>query len=531
MKKTLCILLSLALSLSMLAGCGAGSSAAASSAATPASSTDAGDTGDTGAEQPAFDISERVELRMYALGNTPNDEELAKQFWDQLNEILLEKLNCTIKYEYAEGYHPQSSYDLALSAGEPYDIIQASGGLNYKPNAMKGAFLDITDMVPVYAPDLYALIPEESWEQVLVDGRAYDIPRIFTTYHSNSVMYREDLRKKYDLEPLTDMDSIEAYLQAIKDNEPGMLPSDDNSNGFFRRMFLPSTVYRQVDDINGNTNFVIDPSDPRKVSTIYETPEFLPFCEKAKDFADRGFWSSSVLSSSDWGPNSVVNGKAALAFSQIFPWYSWHPPYIESQHPGWEVKMFDAVCLNDNSFLAQEAATENMFAVARTAANPERALMVINLIQTDEEVWRLCRYGIEGVNYTLTDDGKIDTTWVDQETGLFNYFPTDLVENDHFNLTPVDQWVDYDYHMDILNSRAQPDPLVGFAIDLTNIEPTYVAVNQVREEYALALEAGLVDDVEAAYNDLLERMKAAGIEECRAEIERQINEFLDAKGK
>ena len=100
-----------------------------------------------------------------------------------------------------------------------------------------------------------------------MDGRAYAIPNIFTTYRSNSVMYREDLRKKYDLEPLTDLESIGAYLQAIKDNEPGMLPSDDNSNGFFRRLFLPSTVYRQVDDINGNCNFVIDPANPRKVYT------------------------------------------------------------------------------------------------------------------------------------------------------------------------------------------------------------------------------------------------------------------------
>lgn len=514
MKKCMSLLLVLSLAVSLLAGCGSNTA----SSSPPAS----------GESTVQHDISKRVELRMLSLADAPNNEKLYKEFWDVLNAELLEKLNCTIKFEYVEGYDPIGQYELALAANEPYDLMHASGGLNYASAANRGAFMDITELVPIYAPDLYKLVSEKRWGEAKVNGKVYGIPNLAEKYTSHSFMYREDLRKKYNCEPITDLETMGAYLQAIVDNEPALIATDDQAGPLFRRAFQYTGTFAPLDS---NMNFMVDPKNPRKVISAYEMPEYLEYLKLAKEWFDNGYWTSNVLSSKEWGVNSVINGKAAASFTGQFPWYAWHPPFIEKQNPGWEIEFFQYINLNENAFIAPSAATEDMVAVAQKAENPERALMVLNLIQTDEELWRLCTYGMEGTNYELTSDGKIDTSNFAEET-RFNYFPVNMFANDEFTRAPADQWDQYDAHFQVIHDKAQKDfALTGFAPDTTGvIEAQYTAVNQVRVEYAYPLQAGMTDDVEAGYADLLKRVEAAGIEECRQELERQVNAFLDAKG-
>ncbi len=526
MKKAIALLLAVMLTACLFAGCN--NTTSSSDPKAPTSDTSNGQTSTPASEPVDEAISERVELRLFAIDNSPNDEKLSEEFWEILNGILLDRLNCTIKYEYVEGNDPTGQYEMALASNQDYDLMHASAGFNYTSVAARGAFMDITDLLPTYAPDLYNLVTPERWEEAKVNGRIYGVPNLGKLYTSHCFMYREDLRKKYNCEPITDLDTMGAYLQAIVDNEPGLIPTDDQAGPLFRRAFQYTNNYALLDN---SMNFVIDPTDPRKVLNAYEQPDYLEYLKLAKEWFDNGYWTSNVLSSKEWGVNSVINGKAAASFTQQFPWYAWHPNYIESNNPGWEIKYFQFISLSDDAFIAAKPATENMLAVAQNAKNPERALMVLNLIQTDEELWRLCTYGLEGKNYELTEDGKIDTTKFGDDA-RFNYFPVDLITNANFELTPVDQWDEYDELYDVILDHAQDTyPLNAFAPNTTGaIEPLYTAINQIRVEYAYPLQAGMIDDVEAGYEDLIKRLNDAGIEEVRLELERQVNEYLDNIG-
>lgn len=77
----------------------------------------------------------------------------------------------------------------------------------------------------------------------------------------------------------------------------------------------------------------------------------------------------------------------------------------------------------------------------------------------------------------------------------------------------------------------QPDPLAGFVLDVSTVEAQYNAINQVRIEFGFPLMAGLVDDADAAYDDYIKRLDDAGLEEVRAEFEKQLNAFYDANGR
>ena len=56
------------------------------------------DAGETAKEELPY-----VELKLYAIADAPNNTDLAKQYWEELNATLKEELNCTIDYTYAAG--------------------------------------------------------------------------------------------------------------------------------------------------------------------------------------------------------------------------------------------------------------------------------------------------------------------------------------------------------------------------------------------------------------------------------------------
>lgn len=50
-----------------------------------------------------------------------------------------------------------------------------------------------------------------------------------------------------------------------------------------------------------------------------------------------------------------------------------------------------------------------MMAISTASKNPERAMMFLNLLNTDPEIMTLINYGVEGIHYTLNSDGCVDS--------------------------------------------------------------------------------------------------------------------------
>lgn len=471
-----------------------------------------------------------VELKMYSISDAPNNTDLADEFWEKLNERLKKDLNCTIDYTYAAGNDYKNNYALAIASGEKYDLIQsAAGWLDYQTYAQKHAYMALDDLLPEYAPYLWENVGEDAWKAATVNGNIYAIPSMDTGVTACTFVYREDLRKKYDCPEINSMDAIETYLQAIKDNEPGMLPSDDYQCQVYSASWIYNTPYIGIDEIHDrNFNFVYNPETDEVLSVI-ETPEYKDYMVKMKDWADRGFWSSSVLASTNWGVMQVLNGAAAASFNEQLPGYNYHATQVEQEHAdeGWELGFYMYFEGNDKSYLTGNR-TGNMVSVAATAENPERALMVIDYIQQNEDLWDMVTYGMEGINYELADDGSIDTSNI-EEGADFNYFPSNMVGNANFKKRKSNEWSQYDTMMEKINDKLILDPFDGFVLDKTNIDTEYTALYNVQTEYGFPLQAGLVSDVDEAYNQYLEAAKAAGLDKVKEEVTKQVKEWLASK--
>lgn len=86
--------------------------------------------------------------------------------------------------------------------------------------------------------------------------------------------------------------------------------------------------------------------------------------------------------------------------------------------PDWEIGFFPYENMNGQTFFSLSNA--NLMAIPHGAKNPERALMVLNKFMTDREYYDLTQYGIEGVTYNLTEDGRLDYSEIDTATSYLS---------------------------------------------------------------------------------------------------------------
>ena len=152
----------------MLTGCGGGSSNSTdSSSGQESSGTESADAKGGEAAAGELDTSKEVALSMYVISDRPAGQDVVDE---NLNKILKEKLNCTLKINYIGWAEYANKYPLLFSSGEEFDMAYAASWLNYPSLAQKGAFMNLDELWPTYAPDNFAAAPEAAKEQATVAG-------------------------------------------------------------------------------------------------------------------------------------------------------------------------------------------------------------------------------------------------------------------------------------------------------------------------------------------------------------------------
>lgn len=98
---------------------------------------------------------------------------------------------------------------------KPYDAMKLTKD-QFSDLVNQDLLVDITDALPIFAPDLLANISEESWEVVTVDGRIYGIPeRASSDNIENPIILNYDLLLTLNLDVPETLDEFTAVLKAM----------------------------------------------------------------------------------------------------------------------------------------------------------------------------------------------------------------------------------------------------------------------------------------------------------------------------
>ena len=165
-------------------------------------------------------------------------------------------------------------------------------------------------------------------------------------------------------------------------------------------------------------------------------------------------------------------------------------------------------------------------AIPATSKNPERAMMLLNLIYTDAELYQMLVYGIEGTHYTTNADGTITIPEACTYTGPKNW-TMGTCENSLF--TDVSQ---LSYYEDVkkADEAANTSILLNFTFDTSAVSVELANITSVRNEYSMKSIVP-ADNFEELLKEKRKKIEAAGFEAVFKEFYKQFSAYAEANGK
>lgn len=442
---------------------------------------------------------EPVKLVWYLRASEPKN---AVSVIQKANEMIQSKINATVDFRFVNPGDYNNKMQLVMSSGEEYDIAFTSNWANpYVSNATKGAYIPVDDLLAQY-PDLKNSMRQEVWDGVRVNGKIYGIPNNQIMATAPGVWFKKDLLDKYQIDA-TQFKSLEdwgAAYEKIKAGEPDVSPLREG---------IPTAYLGSSSPVDG-TDLSIDPDTWQVYYLNYTLTDRFKIM---RDWYEKGYFPQDVATLKD----EVSLIKAGKIFSRY-----------TTIKPGGEAEFkanygFDAVSVPTNSpRLPKAAGQTTMNAISTTSKNQERAMMLINLLHTDKELFNLLKFGIEGQDYTKVSDNRI-------EPKADAYSLSGWILGNEFNSYVIPGQTDDIWEQTKeLNDSAQADPTVGFTFNTESVQNEIAQLSAVTTEFLSVLKNGMAD-IDKTMEAMKEKRKAAGEDKVIAEAQRQLDEWLKTK--
>jgi ABC-type glycerol-3-phosphate transport system substrate-binding protein len=535
-KRVLALVLSAITAISLV-GCGGGGSGTKDGTVKEETGSNTGSNGGTG-----IDTSKHEVINMLVLGDKPTNGRLEAML-EKLNKALTEKANAELKFTYVEWADWQTQYNVQLLSGDDsLDIITtASDWLYAWENAQKGAFMPLSeDMLKTYAPKTYAQVNASGdWDICKYNNEIYFIPEDhYTQYTNHGMYYRGDWAKEAGLADGTvkKFDDLTTYFKYVKEKKEGVIPWDvpgkNNTGGALGPYIQSNSDYRALIGCNaGNYEFwFTTAADPNTISTPYmEDDTIYKAAELMKQWNDMGVWREDVLNFDGDSREEFYAGTSGADQHHSQTYYSQVKPNMDIKQPGSDAQMY--YWGQENNNISKPLKTHGAAAISANSKHPERALMVYDLLRNDEECYRYINYGIEGTDYIVTDDGKLAyPEGYDTSTdGLgANYW---CGRNDDLELENSFNWSGTKDMIANLNKVAYDYPYENLILDKNAIEAGQSAIASVLSEYIPQLAYGKFDNPKEKIDEMREKLKAAGYDDVKASLQKDMDAYKQNNGK
>ena len=549
--------LALFLATTMAAGltaCGGSSDTAATAAKEPAAEagaeTDAAEeggeaaaTGDAWDAWSEVDTSEHVVINYMTTGDKPSGELAATvdAALAELNDILTEKINAELQIYYISWTDYLSNYNLTLAQMDgSVDLVgTASDWLDAWPNAKNGAFLELSEeMLQTYAPKTWASVSPEHWELCKYDGEIYLMPEDnYAQWTNHGFIYRMDWAKEAGLaDGVQSWEDLTTYFKYVKETYPDITPwdSDGTQYGQMAGGWITShSDYVSIDGISANAMWGGTKDDLYTIYSPYmtETDSLVEYAKMMKEWDEIGVWQTDVLNNTaSTNRDDYRVGKVAAEQHHTQTWTD-----LVSHTTQNTIYDTDEDAETGFFYFGQETGnvvalniTHGAMAVSAGSENPERALMVYDMIRNDPECYQLLCYGQEGVSWEKTDDGmKTTPEGYNADTqnvnGVTNFW---WGRNDDLEIRDASRdWEKIDALYAEYDSKKIDYPYGQFILNNDNIQSYIANINEIYTNYMKQISfgkySGTAEEIVAEFQQAL---KDAGIDIVTEEIQRQINE-------
>ncbi len=461
---------------------------------------------------PTEEALKPVDLIWYTIGQ-PQDGQIAIN--DAMSEITKEKINATIRINTLGWGEYNDKMKMMIAAGEEFDLCFTSSWANpYVQGTKNGAFVELDELLAIHGQNINKQIPAKYFNAVKIDGKISAIPNYQIFAAVNGLMIKKDLVEKYnlDVQSIKKIQDLDSFFEKVKLGEPDLTPL------FTRGGDIPpfnlETGYK-VDKATDSWNLPIyydNRGDDLKVVYLEDIKERRDIANQLRDWYKKEYIRKDEATIKDQAAERKSGKYAAYIASNITP----TAQFGESKANGYDVIAVPIApaIINTTYIIA------TLTAVSRTSKNPERAVMLYDLILENKELYNIVCNGIEGENYTKLDDIFIEPI---ADTG---YAPdTDWVFGNQFNAyikkgLPADIWE----KTIALNESAEVSALLGFTYNTEALKNEIAQVEAIYEEYSAAIGTGTID-INEYEEEMKTKLNNAGLQKIIDDVQNQINEW------
>ncbi|MBA4384780.1 MAG: hypothetical protein C0410_08595 [Anaerolinea sp.] len=504
---------------SMLSACGSPASTTTPAAVdtestevAPAATTDVASSGED------YPVIRMAYTRIFP---TPSEAKIE----EALNVILREEAQAEIDLVPVDFSSMGTQFNLMLSGGaDSIDIFSSFWYMPLSTLVSNGQVAPLDDLLTSDGQgilDLFAATPKVL-DSAKIDGKLYGLPSYGP--YSSPMLY---IVKKTDSDSAsidwTNIDTLDEVTDAIlKMKEEN--PSHYYIPGATETYWIPKDI-----DYLSDTNFLgvlIDPVNSSKVENYYESDYFMNLLKNVKIWQENDVISPDSMSNTNPTLLSVQNGITVGT-----PGYGWDIDewlYEANIQQSYGDDM-TGTQIGDR-FITTGNATTYLWHITSFSKNQEAAMRVLRVFYSNAEAANLIGNGIEGENYIINKDGKVEFP---EGMNMTNCGWTGLGASYHlpnsssapvWSHQPDDMWD----MMTKTNAEAKASLALGFTFDSTPVADQVTACNNVIAQYYLPLINGEVniDEVLPVFQQAL---KDAGIDKVIAEKQAQLDKWLAAK--
>jgi putative aldouronate transport system substrate-binding protein len=447
-----------------------------------------------------------VTLKLYYPGSPQKDQALVN---DEINKYLTEKINATLEMNPVDWANWPQKVNTMLSANEDFDLTLTASWCGFYENIAKKGYTDITDLVDKHAPKLRKELPPSLFKGATVNGKLYGIPTYKEMADVVGVRFiaNKDLvdKHKIDIDAIEKVEDLEPILKLIKENEPDYVPL-----AWGQLPAIADTGYEDVGPWDSIGKF-----KDGKIVDAFDDPEYVKLFDIARKWYLAGYIQQDVL--------TATNDPANL-------FMKWQP-----LKPGKDKEM----SLNEGKNWIQPKIRKakimtgvlsgSIMAIPRSSKNVERALMYLELVNTDKYLNNLINFGIEGKHYVKVSDNIIDyAPGVDTKSLAYapggQWFFGNQFLNYVWKSEDPNKWKNFEE----FNKVAVPSDILGFVFNPDPVKTELAASSNIFKEFFKSLESGAVDP-KVQLPKFREKLKQAGSDRILAEKQKQYEEWKKIK--
>ena len=473
---------------------------------------------------------EYAEIDWYFLDNNLNSEATGIVD-DTLNEYFIEKLNTKVNFHRLSNY--QDTMPTKISSGEDLGIVMFGTHLSYSVQAAREAFCPLEELLPAYAPNTYALFSEDAWNGMKINGHIYGIPTWKDNCYIMSLIYNEELCNEmginpfdYDFKIWTDLIPMFYDMKEKRDEihpEYADYPIASERWGIFPYDFAIECFHGELlcTNIPGIEAQGADGYTSDTVYCLFETESFHDYALKMQQLVEDGIyaydypadtWSSEKIPAfTGWGYVAIDDHLLADTFTS-------------------------RLRIPDIWWIDTANLTSAGNAISSQCAHPERAMELLELINTDTYVATTLRFGVEGLHHTRDAEGNItfEGTINEKRDVYYYWYGGNYGSLSAVDVPPINGGHEFIDLLKQYNDTAILADNLGFVFDTSSVQNELSACNNVVAEYKSSLQNGKYEsqeETEEMLNEFIDKLHANGLDTLLTECQTQLTAWRTANGK